>query len=86
MIHTPSIVCGIYIIGTYNVGSMLTSSHSWAHILALLMGTRTFLGRLSLYVHTQNDCNLPLEDRPLNGLCTKFTCKYMCDVFVVKFL
>jgi len=36
MIHTPSIVCGIHIIGTYIVGSMLTSLHSWAHILAPL--------------------------------------------------
>jgi len=37
MIHTPSIVWGNYIIGTYMIGSMLTSSHSWAHILAPLV-------------------------------------------------
>jgi len=53
MIHTPSIVCGIYIIGTYIVGSILTSSHSWAHILApLVLQTNNFYVEASKYLAT----------------------------------
>jgi len=48
MIHAPSIVWGSYIISTYIVGSMPTSSHSWAHILALL---HCILNQSKKYIH-----------------------------------